>query len=282
MCYKMDIVKKVLPSFLHPDRLMNYTYNLITDVPRLITFFGLNTPLIYTIYNKSFDTNIFLISYMGCGFVQGVVILFLYYISDVFFFGKMIDVDAFKKTKFYDVIIFNIDTIYLYILGATVYTSLTVVPESMKYTLVFPGYSAMGLQFLFMFILHDIFFTLIHYVVHKIPSLRIPHLKVHHECPFDIANSRCAVASNGTEAVVRDLYSLVIPTYIIGYFGMPIYIWTWFIYYSLYSFWVMYIHSGVNVYHRIHHSETPNINYGLYYISDYFMGTLVLDQEKKE
>ena len=38
---KMDIVKKVLPSFLHPDRLMNYTYNLITDVPRLITFFGL-------------------------------------------------------------------------------------------------------------------------------------------------------------------------------------------------------------------------------------------------
>ena len=263
----MNIVRKILPSFLHPERLTNFAQNMLNEPTRMMTFCMLNSPLVYTIYNNTFETRTFLISYLACGLFQGVVITFLYYISDVFFFGKMIDVEAWKKTIFYDIIIYNIDSIYLYVLGATVYTSLTVVPQSMRWSLVFPGYGAMGIQFVSMFILHDIFFTVVHYVVHKVPFFRMTHLKIHHDCPFNIANSRCAVSAHGLEAVVRDLYTLVLPTYIIGYFGMPIYIYSWFIYYSLYSLWAMYIHSGVNEYHRIHHSETPNLNYGFWYLS---------------
>jgi sterol desaturase/sphingolipid hydroxylase (fatty acid hydroxylase superfamily) len=172
--------------------------------------------------------------------------------------------------------------VYYYIIGATAYTCLTVVPKSIRWTLDFPGYNVMFLQILLTTIIHDFFFALVHYIIHKVPKLRISHLKIHHECPFDIVNSRCVLASNGAEAVFRDLYTVVLPTFIIGYFGMPYYVYTWLIYYSLYSFWAMYIHSGVNAYHRIHHSETPNLNYGLYYITDYLLGTLVLEDKKKE
>ena len=147
----------------------------------------------------------------------------------------------------------------------------------MKWVFTAPGVVETIFQLLLVALLHDIFFTFIHYVVHKVPSLRISHLRWHHECPFDVGSSRCALASEGIELAVRDLYSVIVPTYIMGYCGMPFNGHLWVPYYSLYSLWTMYVHTGVNKYHRLHYESNPNRNYGLYYITDYFMGTLNLD-----
>ena len=38
----------------------------------------------------------------------------------------------------------------------------------------------------------------------------------------------------------------------------------------------MYVHTGVNTYHALHHGKKPNRNYGLYYITDFVFGTLDL------
>jgi len=278
----MEFISKIIPGFLQPERLSNFSHKLVTDFEYLFFFIFINTPLAYTIYNNTFDMRIFLITYIGFGIGQGVINAFLYYVSDVCFFGKKVDMDVYKKTIFYNFITENLDSVYFYVLGATTYTALTIVPESIRWTLDFPGYNMMFLQILCVALLHDVFFTIIHYVVHKIPYLRLPHMKIHHDCPFDIVNSRCAVSAIGAEALLRDLYSAVLPTYIVSYFGMPFYAPSWILYYSVYSLWAMYVHSGVNAYHRIHHSKTPNLNYGLYYLSDYLLGTLVLEDKKEE
>jgi hypothetical protein len=278
----MELVRKILPGFLQPERLSVFSHTLVTDMGFLSFFVFFNAPLAYTIYNNTFDMNIFIATYIGFGIGQGIINTCLYYVSDVCFFGKKIDIDSFKKTIFYEYITLNLDTVYLYLLGAITYTASTVVPESIRWTFIFPGYKYIFLQIFLVSILHDIFFTLIHYVVHKIPYLRLTHMKIHHDCPFDIVNSRCAISATGEEALIRDLYSAVLPTYIVGYFGMPFYAPSWILYYSVYSLWAMYVHSGVNIYHRIHHSKTPNVNYGLYYITDYLIGTLVLEEKKTE
>lgn len=278
----MDILNKIMPNFLRIERITNLFSYVITSPETLSFFVIINTPLVYTIYDNTFTMNNFVFAYLGCGILQGVINFILYHVSDILFFGKPIDVNSWKKTNFYEVVVFNIDAAYIFVLGALVYTSLTVVPESIRWTMVYPGYTSIILQVLLLAILHDFLFTIIHYVVHKIKYLRIPHLKWHHECPFDIGTSRCAVSSPGIEALVRDIYSAIIPTYILGYFGLPFYGNIWIFYYTLYSFWAMYIHTGVNVYHNLHHSKNPNLNYGLYYITDYFMGTLVLKEKEKE
>jgi sterol desaturase/sphingolipid hydroxylase (fatty acid hydroxylase superfamily) len=278
----MNFISKLVPGFLQKERLSNFSHEVMNEYGFLSFFLVFNTPLAYTIYNSTFDIRKFLTAYVVCGIGQGFINTGLYFVSDLLFFGKKVDTDALKKTVFYEYISLNLDTIYLYLLGATTYTALTVVPQSIRWTMDFPGYKQMVFQIVCVAILNDVFFSLIHYVIHKIPYLRISHMKLHHDCPFDIANSRCAVSATGVEALVRDLYSAILPTYIVGYFGMPFYVYSWLLYYSIYSFWAMYVHSGVNVYHRIHHSKTPNLNYGLYYITDYFMGTLVLEEKKNE
>jgi len=278
----MDIIAKYTPPFLQIDRITDLLNHLFSTPDYLLLFIILNGSLPYTLYNNTFDTSIFVYCYLFCGIIQGFINNFLYYASDILFFGKPVDAEVWKKTDFYKIVVNNSDAIYLYLLGAVTYTSLTTLPESIRWTMVYPGYKSICLQVLLVTILHDIFFALIHYTIHKVKYFRIPHLKWHHECPFNIGNSRCALSSLGEEALLRDLYSGIIPTYILGYFGLPFYGHIWIYYYSFYSFWAMYSHSGANIYHNLHHSKNPNLNYGLYYITDYFMGTLVLKGNENE
>jgi len=266
----------IVPGFLTIERLSNFNNKLLTTTEYFTHFLLVNSPLIYTIYTNQFNTQIFLFSYFLCGFFQGFINTVLYYISDILFFGKLVDVNEWKKTKFYEIVVYNTDATYLYVIGAMAYTSYTVVPKSLQWTLEYPGYTISSLQLIYLFFLHDIFFYIIHFGVHKIRCLRIPHLKWHHECPFEIGNSRCAIATEGSEGLLRDLYSATIPTYIISYFHGPFYGYNWILYYSFYSFWAMYIHTGKNKYHLIHHSNNSFSNYGLYYLSDFLMGTLKL------
>jgi hypothetical protein len=270
----------LLPNFLKYERLMNFKDSLFSQ-PMYMSHFALfNIPLFYTIYNNTFDIYVFAFSYFTCGILQGVINSILYYVSDILFFGKPINTDEWKATKFYDLVVYNTDATYLYVIGSMAYSSMTVIPEKMQWTLVYPGFTISILQLLQLCVLHDIFFTFIHYTVHKIESLRISHLKWHHECPFHIGSSRCAIATEGIEGLFRDLYSATIPTYIISFFGQPFYGYNWLLYYSVYSFWAMYIHTGVNVYHKLHHMENSRRNFGLYYISDYVLGTLVLNDKE--
>ena len=276
----MSFFNYLYPNFLRLERLTDFKNILLKTPEYLFHFLIVNSPIAYTLYNNTFNINIFCVAYLGCGILQGIINSILYYVSDILFFGKQIDINLWKKTNFYNLSVYNTDATYLYVIGAMAYTSLTIVPESMRWTISYPGYWIILLQIFNLFILHDVFFTFIHYFVHKIKYFRIPHLKWHHDCPFDIGSSRCATATEGIEGLFRDLYSAFIPTYIISYCGIPFSCYTWIIYYSLYSFWAMYIHTGVNIYHKIHHSANYNLNYGIYYITDYLIGTLVLTEKK--
>ncbi len=277
----MDIIDKYFLLFLRYERFSQFSKKLITTPPYIGNFIILNTPLIYTIVNKTFDWNTFLFSYIGCGIIQGGIInAYLYYISDVFFYGKPLDIEKWKKTEFYELVIYNGDSTYIYGLGAMAYSSLKILPTGIRWTLEYTNIHSMIIQLFLLFILHDFFFYFIHYYVHKFKYFRIQHLKWHHECPFDIGSSRCAIATEGFEGLLRDIYSATLPTYIISYCGLPFYGYNWILYYSLYSLWAMYIHTGVNVYHRLHHNANSRNNYGLYYISDYVFGTLDLKETK--
>lgn len=277
----MNIISNIIPNFLKYETIKNFVNTMFSHNVYILHFVVFNSPLIYTIYNNTFNLNIFIFSYLGCGLFQGIINTFLYYISDICFFGKIIDVEEWKKTNFYNLVIYNTTSTYLYILGSSAYISLTTVPEYMRWKLIKPSTNQLLLQFSLLIILHDIFFTLIHYIIHRVKYLRLNHLKWHHECPFNIGNSRCAIATEGVEGLIRDLYSAIIPTYIIGMCGIPFYGYIWILYYSLYSFWAMYIHTGVNIYHNLHHTSNSSRNYGLYYICDYFLGTLDLKCKKK-
>jgi sterol desaturase/sphingolipid hydroxylase (fatty acid hydroxylase superfamily) len=196
--------------------------------------------------------------------------------------GKSIDVTKWKETRFYNLVIQNTDSVYLYALGAAIYPFLTIVPDSIKWSFASLDVTTTLLQVGTVALLHDITFTAIHYTVHKIPSLRADHLFYHHDCPFEIGSSRCTLASGGIEAIIRDLYSLLIPTFIMGCCGMPFNAYIWIPYYSLYSLWAMYIHTGVNTYHNLHHTENSSRNYGIYYITDYVLGTLDLKDKDND
>ena len=114
------------------------------------------------------------------------------------------------------------------------------------------------------------FFALVLYILHKVSFLRLPHFKFHHDCSFEVGSSRCAIASEGGEALFRDLLSATVPTYIIGLLSFNFYGYLWVLYCSFYSFWAMYVHTGVHRYHALHHGIKPHRNYGLYYITDFF------------
>lgn len=276
----MEILSKYFLLFLQYDRFLNFLQKVTTTPIYMFHFILFNSPLFYTIINNTFDWNSFLFSYIGCGIVQGGVInAYLYYLSDVLFHGKQLDIEKWKKTVFYDLVIYNGDSTYIYTLGSMAYMSLKTVPVSIRWTLEYPDTNAIFLQLCMLFVLHDFFFYGIHYYVHKIQYLRMQHLKWHHDCPFDIGSSRCAIATEGFEGLLRDIYSAVIPTYIISYCGLPFYGYNWLFYYSVYSFWAMYIHTGVNVYHKLHHSVNSSRNYGLYYLSDAILGTLDLREK---
>jgi len=267
----------LIPNFLSYERILNFKNNLIKEPMYLLHFILFNSPVLYQIYKNKFEMKIFIFSYLIGGIFQGFINTFLYYLSDKYFFGKEIDIKKWSSTSFYNLVIYNTDSLYLYVLGSMVYISLSILPESIKWTLKYPGLENCIYQFLYLFLLHDILFTIIHYTVHKITYLRTSHIKLHHECPFEIGSSRCAIATEGVEGLIRDLYSATIPTYIIGILGIGnFYAYTWILYYSLYSFWAMYIHTGVNNYHKIHHLNNSSSNYGLYYITDYLIGTLKL------
>jgi sterol desaturase/sphingolipid hydroxylase (fatty acid hydroxylase superfamily) len=268
--------------FLTPNRIHAWVSSVIEDpLPNLSLILVFNSPLVYSFYINTFDWYTIAYAYLFCGLFQGAINGGLYYVSDVCFAGKDINTDEWKKNTLYKTIMLNTDSTYIYILGAASYISLTSVPQSMQWTFVFPGYAEVAIQLSGLFILHDILFTLIHYIVHKVGSLRKDHLKWHHECPLEVGSSRCAVAATGVEALARDLYSAIIPTYIIGLCGLPFYAHLWVPYYSIYSLWAMYIHTGLNTYHRLHHTKNSNRNYGLYYITDYALGTLELNEKKR-
>ena len=234
----------------------------------------LNLPVVYTLVTDQVDARMFAFSYVLCGIFQGYINSGLYYISDIVFTGKVIDDDEWKKNRFYDNVVHNTDSTYLYALGSIAYFSCVIVPDSIRWSFVYPGHTILLLQMLYLFLLHDFFFTTMHYTVHKIPHMRIVHMKMHHECPFRIALGRCAIATEGVEGLFLDLYSATFSTYVIGCFLRPFYGYIWVPYYSGFSFWSMYTHSGKNKYHLIHHTTAPYSNYGLYYFTDYFMGTL--------
>jgi len=266
--------KYMLPHFLNLKRLQQFKNNVIGNTAYLGQFLICNTPLVYTIYNKTFNLQIFIFSYVGCGLLQGFINSILYYVSDIYFFGKRIDETSseWKSSPFYNLVIYNTDASFLYLIGSGCYTSLTVIPEPFRWTLTYPGFTTCVIQFVLLFLLHDVSFTFLHYVFHKTPSLRISHLKLHHDCPFHIGNSRCAIA---TEGLLSELYSIIFVTYFLHFYG-----YLWILYYSIYSFWNMYMHTGLNKYHKLHHSEKTTRNYGLYYITDYLIGTLDLNDKK--
>jgi len=263
----------VLPEFLSIPRLHRY-YNNICQPHCLSAAILLNLPTIYTLCSNRFDAHIFVFSYFLCGIFQGCINSGLYYISDIAFSGKVIDEDEWKKNRFYDNVIYNTDTTYFYALGSMAYFSCVVVPDTLRWSFDFPGYASVAIQFFYVILFHDLFFTTMHYGVHKIPPLRTVHIKMHNECPFRIAGGRCAIATESFEGIFLDLYSATFATYIIGYLFQPFYGYLWIPYYSAYSFWSMYIHTGKNKYHLIHHTTTPYSNYGLYYFTDYLIGTL--------
>ena len=81
----------MLPRFLNLKRLQQFKNNVIGNTAYLGQFLICNTPLVYTIYNKTFNLQIFIFSYVGCGILQGFINSILYYVSDIYFFGKRID-----------------------------------------------------------------------------------------------------------------------------------------------------------------------------------------------
>jgi len=77
----------------------------------------LNLPVVYTLVTEQVDARMFAFSYVLCGIFQGYINSGLYYISDIVFTGKVIDDDEWKKNRFYDNVIHNTDSTYLYALG---------------------------------------------------------------------------------------------------------------------------------------------------------------------
>lgn len=223
-----------------------------------------------------FDMYNVVFSYLFCGVIQGFINTALYSICDWCFFGKEIDIQKWSQTVMYKDVVFNTDSTYLYILGGIAYISVKLLPEQIRWSLDYPGYQICLLQLLLLSLMHDFFFALVHYILHKVSFLRLPHFKFHHDCSFEVGSSRCAIASEGGEALFRDLLSATVPTYIIGLLSFNFYGYLWVLYYSAYSFWAMYVHTGVNTYHALHHGKKQNRNYGLYYITDFVFGTLDL------
>lgn len=265
-----------IAPFLTRERLLKKVEHIKNDYEYAMNIIILNAPLMYTIYYSTFNINIFLFSYLCTGLLQGCITSLLYKICDNLYSKKTTNFEKWKVTQFYDNVVLNFDSAYLYAIGSTVYGSLTIVPQSIKWELECISLYNFCIQFILLGLLHDIFFTFFHYIIHKIPILKKSHYELHHKCPIDIGSSRCTYSSSGLEALFRDLYTAFIPTYLMGYFGLKFNAYVWMPYYTLYTFWSLYIHTGQNVYHSLHHSSKSTRNYGIYYITDYVIGTLEL------
>jgi sterol desaturase/sphingolipid hydroxylase (fatty acid hydroxylase superfamily) len=262
--------------FLTKERLSKKIDHLKNDYEYGLNIFLLNIPLLYTIIYGTFNINIFLFSYLFTGLFQGCVTSLLYKICDSLYSTKTTDFNEWKKSTFYDNVTLNFDSAYLYAIGASVYGALTFIPSCIRWELKSITLYDACIQLCLLALLHDVFFTLTHYIIHKVPILRQSHIELHHKCPIDIASSRCTYSSSGLEALFRDLYTAFIPTFLMGYLGLTFNAYVWAPYYTMYTYWSLYIHTGHNIYHTLHHSKRSTRNYGIYYITDYLIGTLEL------
>ena len=267
----------IIPGFLLPYRIFNYINIFLTDKYHFFGFILLNSPLLYSIYNKTFTYNAFMYSYLLCGVLQGIVNNYLYTLSDYIFHKKSVDLKEWSIQSIYKQVTLVSDVTYLYGIGSMTYMSIVVIPEPYRWNFMYPGIFNIMKQLSMLIAIHDFIFYGVHYIVHKIPSLRHSHMKIHHECPFEIGSSRCALASNESEAFVRDLLSAIVSTYFINFYAH-----IWILYYTFYSFWAMYLHTGANKYHLLHHSKKSMRNYGLYYLSDYVFNTLDYSENYSE
>ena len=265
-----------IPGFLTPTRIYNYVEKVLTDPWHFYGIFFVNAPLIYSIYNNTFTFNAFCYSYLLCGVGQGVINNYLYILSDYAFHEKPPNLQAWLKLPISKQVILLSDATYLYAIGSMVYMSSVTIPEPYRWNYTYPGIYSIMQQLFMIMIIHDFVFYGIHYIVHKIPYLRHSHMKLHHECPFEIGGGRCILAANESEGFVRDLFSAIVSTYFVNFYGHA-----WMLYYTCYSLWAMYIHTGANKYHLLHHSNRPMRNYGLYYLSDYVFNTLDYTEDFK-
>ncbi len=265
-----------IAPFLTVDRLSKKVEHIKNDYEYALNILILNTPLLYTLYYSTFDINIFLFSYLCTGLFQGCITTLLYKVCDSLYSTKTTDFNEWKKTPFYNNVILNFDSAYLYAIGSSVYGSLMCLPSSIKWNIEKISLYDACIQLCILGLLHDIFFTFVHYIIHKVPILKESHFELHHKCPIHIGSSRCTYSSSGLEALFRDMYTAFIPTFVMGYFGLPFNAYIWMPYYTIYTFWSLYIHTGHNVYHNLHHSKKSTRNYGIYYITDYLIGTLEL------
>ena len=168
---------------------------------------------------------------------------------------KDIDIQKRSQTAMYQDVFFNTDSTYLYILGGIAYISVRLLPEQIRWSLDYPGYRICLLQLLLLSYAW-FFFAIVQYLLHKVRLfLRLSHFKFHHDCSFEVGSSRCAIASEGGEALLRDLLSAIAPTYIIGTFGINFYGYLLVSYYSAYFFFAKYAHTGVSTYHALHHGK---------------------------
>lgn len=261
-------------AFLQKERILS----VLTQISPTSIVIGasIGAPILFQMYSGSLEYYTLAYCFLGCGFGQGIINHYMYLISDNYLADGKIDMQEWKRTKYYDLATFNSDITYLYVLGSVTYTSFAAVPEVIRWTWIYPGVNSCLLQILLISVLHDLNFYAVHYLVHRVKPWRISHLELHHGCPLHIGSSRCAVSSDSVESLVRDLLTLVFATYTLKIININFYGHLWIAYYTLYSLWAFHSHTGNDIYHSLHHSNRPDRNYGLYGLSDYLAGTLDL------
>lgn len=122
-------------------------------------------------------------------------------------------------------------------------------------------------QILIIGIVTDIGFYTVHYIVHKVKLFRVGHNR-HHKCDLDTMHGLCTLDENPFEAYMRDY----VPTVLASFLFASFHVYTYNIFYLLYTLWAFWIHTGYNKYHLKHH-ELYNCNYGVFYITDIVMRT---------
>jgi hypothetical protein len=127
-----DKMNTIAP-FLTKERLSKKIDHINNDYEYGLNIFVLNIPLLYTIVYGTFDTNIFLFSYLFTGLFQGCITSLFYKICDSLYSTKTTNFNEWKTTKFYDNVVLNFDSAYLYAVGSSVYGALTFVPSCIRW-----------------------------------------------------------------------------------------------------------------------------------------------------
>jgi hypothetical protein len=257
-----------LPSAFYSLRFIKQT---IKNPKNVVTVLLLNYGLLYTLYNHTFDKDAFVFSYLYCGIGQGFINAFLHAMLD-YIQGNHLDTSEWKQDKYIKYVDYSKGAAYMVAIPGLVYNSLTIMPRLWSFD--FPGWSAVLFQGTYSILFFDLIFYMVHYTIHKIPKFRIPHLKIHHGCDVKKYAGHCTIAGEPLESLIRDLLTVYIPTHCIP--GGIFYAWLWVPYYSMYSWWALYVHSGRNNYHTLHHTKHPDQNFGLFYLWDYLFRTLTL------